>query len=69
MIDRITGLYLFYERSLDYLKNLCPTNIRSHRAATLGNGVNFMRTFGSRSKSDAENDGADLCWKMVPKIP
>ena len=34
-------------------------NSRSHRAATLGNGVHFMQTFGSRSKFDAENDGAD----------
>ena len=32
---------------------------RSHRAATLGNGVHFMQTIGSRSKFDAENDGAD----------
>ena len=32
---------------------------RSHRAATVGNGVHFMQTLGSRSKFDAENDGAD----------
>ena len=32
---------------------------RSHRAATLGNGVHFMQTIGSRSKFDDENDGAD----------
>ena len=32
---------------------------RSHRAATLGNGVHFMQTSGSGSNFDAENDGAD----------
>ena len=47
--------------NVNFLRNIVCSNYisRSHRAATLGNGVHFMQTIGSRSKFDAENDGAD----------